>query len=73
MNFDFFLSLSPLYPFLHAVFGVVVQILNSVGVTAGRFVLLNDNEVRHEVKLLNTERSLWTTSRRFGERSPCLR
>lgn len=32
--------------------------LNSVGVTGGRFVLLNDNELRHEVKLLNTECSL---------------
>lgn len=59
---DFFISLSPslssipFFPLSLSLRRVKVQICNSVGVTAGRFVLLNDNEVRHEVKLLNTER-----------------
>lgn len=66
MNVDFSLLPPSLVPFL-PLHHVTVQILNSVGVTAGRFVLLDDNEVRLEVKLLNAECSLRTTPRRFSE------
>lgn len=59
-GFLFSLFLSPSFS-RRRVTGPIV--LHSVGVTAGRFVLLNDNEVRHEVKLLNTGCSLRTTSR----------